>query len=516
MGFVLRETNSTSNPSLTRAYGKQSTKGLVCFFERDGNRVRFILLLCQGGKYGCDGLDKYLYDGFEIDPAYYVFHPGTLSTGYTDPVQGRPTFFPNLNFTFSGICYLEVFLPPERSGTDATAVPDGSEVYLRGLKVMHYEIADSKLQETTAAFTVNPILEGIDMLREVGQISLLRFQRCAQDWMDGIDRCDETISWDKGADHGGTVSIARFEGHIAFSQSTDPFSAFNQILALTPGMKLQDVNGGLKLLPTLDRDAVHTLIYDPTQDAIKPNIVRRGLSFVPRDPSFLYNFYVISFRNLDDPFYKQEYVYVHYAELGSGVTAPTIVLGVMRQSQAERIGWYTARTITGWYNDDGALLYPAQIEVKGQKDSYKVAKCDNVFVAHATMGTTEATPLFCAVLKETLEPVAGERSFSVQLTARDLYRDTDHTQVQGSGATFAITTSTPLPEATVGEAYSVFLQGSGGTPPYTWSVTSGALPTGLSIDSATGEIAGMPTVAATFVFTITLTDALAATVSKVF
>lgn len=510
--FVLRDTNSTSNPTLARPYGKQSTKGLVCFFERDGNRVRFILLLCQGGKYGCDGLDKFMYDGFEIDPAYYVFHPGTLSTGYTDPVQGRPTFFPNLNFTFSGICYLEVFLPPERSGTDATAVPAGSEVYLRGLKVMHY---DGKLQETTAAFTVNPILEGIDVLREVGQISLLRFQLWAQDWMDGIDRCDETISWDKGATHGGTVSIARFEGHIAFSQSTDPFSAFNQILSLTPGMKLQDVNGGLKLLPTLDRDAVHTLIYDPAS-SVPTNIVRRGLSFVPRDPSVLYNFYVISFRNLDDPFYKQEYVYVHYAELSSGLTAPTIQLGVMNQSQAERIGWYTARTLTGWYNDDGALLYPAQIEVKGQKDSYKVARCDNVFVAHATMGTTEASPLFCAVLKETLEPTAGERSFSVQLTARDLYRDTDHTQVQGSGATFAITTTAPLPEATVGEPYSVFLQGSGGTTPYTWSVTSGALPTGLTLDAATGEISGTPTVAATFTFTITLTDALSATVSKVF
>lgn len=520
--FVLREIGSTSNPSLTRAYGKQSTRGLVCYMERDGNRTKFILLLCQGGRYGCDGIDKYQYDGFEIDPANYVFHPGTLSTGYDDPDQGRPTFFPNLNFTFSGICYLEVFLPVERSPTDATTVPDGSEVFLRGLKVMGYTIVGGSLEETTAAYSANPILIGMDMLREVGLISLQRFQRHAQTWVDGIDYCDFEIEWDKGADHGGVVEIPRFEAHIAFSQSTDPFSAFNQILALCPGIKWQDVNGGLKLLPTLDRDPVHTFIYDPTQDVTAPNIRRQGLSITPRDPSALFNFYIISFRNLDDPNYKIGYVYIDYPELrdaigGTLIPAPTIAMGVMRQSQAERIGWYTARTLTGWYDDGGVLIYAIPFEVKGQSDSYHVAKSDNVELAHDIMEVREGAPLLCAVLKENFEPNAGNRSFTIQLTDRTrLYKDTDHTAVQGAGATFAITTSAPLPEATVGEPYSVFLQGSGGTLPYTWSVTSGALPTGLSLDSATGEIAGTPTADGSFSFTITLTDALLATVAKAF
>lgn len=521
MAFSLREINTTTNPTLARPYGKQSTKGLMCYFERDGERVKFILLLCQGGKYGCDGIDKLMYNGFEVDPGDYVFHPGTLSTGYDDTDQGRPTFFPNLNFTFSGICYVEVFLQVAQSPTDANATPDGSEVFMRCLKVMQYEMSSGQIQETTAAFSYNPILELMDMLREVGQISFERFQVNPQSWLDGIDRCGATISWDKGTDHGGTVSIARFEGHIAFAQSIDPFSAANQILALCPGMKLQDVNGGLTLLPTLDRDAVHTLTFDPSQTAVSTNIVRRGLSFVPRDPSVLYNFYIIGYRDLDDPLYAQKYVYVDYKELrdsigGALVQAPTIQLGVMRQSQAERIGWYVARSLTGWYDDDNILRFPAQIEVTGQNDSYKVAKCDNVFVSHRTMGTTVGAPMFCAVLKETFEPNAGERKFTVQLTARDLYRDTDHTQVQGTGATFAITTSSPLPAATSGETYSVFLQGSGGTIPYTWSITVGALPTGLSLNADTGEISGTPSVDGSFSFTVTLTDALSATASKAF
>lgn len=523
--FVLRSADSTgNNPTLARPYGKQSTKGLVCYMERDGNRTKFILLLCQGGKYGCDGIDKFLYDGFEIDPSFYVFHPGTLSTGYSDPDQGRPTFFPNLNFTFSGICYLEVFLPTERSPSEenATAVPDGSEVFLRGLKVMRYSIVSGQLQETTASYSPNPILISMDVLREVGLIPLTRFQVHAQTWKDGIDRCDATISWNKGADHGGTVSIPRFEAHIAFSQTIDPFSAFNQILALCPGMKWQDVNGGLKLLPTLDRAPVHTFLYDPTQSVTPTNIRRQGLSITPRDPSVLYNFYIISYRDLDDPNYRLKYVYIDYPELrdaigGTLVQAPTISLGVMSQSQAERIGWYTARTLTGWYDDDGVLIYAAQFEVKGWPDSYHVAKSDNVNLAHDIMEIREGAPLLCNVLKETFESRAGERSFTIQLTDRTrLYKDTDHTPVQGSGATFAITTSAPLPEPTVGEPYSVFLQGSGGSLPYSWSVTSGTLPTGLSLNSTTGEISGTPTASGDFSFTITLTDALGATVSKAF
>src|SRR3972149_2367448 len=48
-----------------------------------------------------------------------------------------------------------------------------------------------------------------------------------------------------------------------------------------------------------------------------------------------------------------------------------------------------------------------------------------------------------------------------------------------------------LPEATQGGSYSTFLAASGGFPLYSWSV-SGALPTGLGLDTLTGNITGMP------------------------
>lgn len=64
-----------------------------------------------------------------------------------------------------------------------------------------------------------------------------------------------------------------------------------------------------------------------------------------------------------------------------------------------------------------------------------------------------------------------------------------------------------LPNGTVGTAYNQTVSASGGTAPHTFSISSGALPTGLVLNPATGAITGAPTTAATFTFTVTATDA---------
>ena len=68
-----------------------------------------------------------------------------------------------------------------------------------------------------------------------------------------------------------------------------------------------------------------------------------------------------------------------------------------------------------------------------------------------------------------------------------------------------------LPGGTVGGAYSGTLAGSGGSPPYAWSITSGSLPAGLTLDPATGAIAGTPTAAGTSAFTVQVTDSASRT-----
>ena len=63
-----------------------------------------------------------------------------------------------------------------------------------------------------------------------------------------------------------------------------------------------------------------------------------------------------------------------------------------------------------------------------------------------------------------------------------------------------------LQDGTVGIAYNATITATGGTGPYTFLVTSGALPAGLMLDGATGGISGIPTTSGPSNFTITATD----------
>ena len=75
----------------------------------------------------------------------------------------------------------------------------------------------------------------------------------------------------------------------------------------------------------------------------------------------------------------------------------------------------------------------------------------------------------------------------------------------GLPETFAITTTT-LPAGTEQAAYSHTLAAEGGVTPYTWSLLSGSLPPGLSLNETTGEISGSPSASGGYTFTVRATD----------
>ncbi|HSP05745.1 MAG TPA: putative Ig domain-containing protein, partial [Acidobacteriota bacterium] len=64
-----------------------------------------------------------------------------------------------------------------------------------------------------------------------------------------------------------------------------------------------------------------------------------------------------------------------------------------------------------------------------------------------------------------------------------------------------------LPAGTVGAAYSQTLSANGAIAPVTFSILSGALPGGLSLNPSTGEISGVPATVQTANFTIGVADA---------
>lgn len=70
-----------------------------------------------------------------------------------------------------------------------------------------------------------------------------------------------------------------------------------------------------------------------------------------------------------------------------------------------------------------------------------------------------------------------------------------------------------LPFGVMGTAYSQMLASTGGTGAMTYSVTGGALPTGLAL-AADGTISGTPADKGSYVFTVTVQDSLAANTSS--
>lgn len=86
----------------------------------------------------------------------------------------------------------------------------------------------------------------------------------------------------------------------------------------------------------------------------------------------------------------------------------------------------------------------------------------------------------------------------------------------GSGSGGPVPVAEVLQGGVVGTAYSETISAQGGTPPYSFAVTSGSLPAGLSLAGSTGIVSGTPSTAATSTFTVTVTDAFSATGSQLF
>ena len=118
------------------------------------------------------------------------------NVGFFDNEQGRPFFFPTLDFTFSGKSYFEILLPAELSNGEDE--PTRLKLVCRGKEVYNFVADEDGFLTTTGTplDSENPALISFDFLRNDNKLENIRFN--ATTWIAWRNRCDELILWEGG------------------------------------------------------------------------------------------------------------------------------------------------------------------------------------------------------------------------------------------------------------------------------------------------------------------------------
>src|SRR3990170_363315 len=120
----------------------------------------------------------------------------------------------------------------------------------------------------------------------------------------------------------------------------------------------------------------------------------------------------------------------------------------------------------------------------------QLRRCPSQYIQHFQLALNSSTGAINGT-----PTAAGTANFTIRVT-----------DANGATADQALTitvypvltiTTTALADGTVNLAYSQTVVASGGKAPLTWGITAGSLPAGLSLNTSTGEISGLPTTSGT-------------------
>jgi hypothetical protein len=172
-------------------------------------------------------------------------------------------------------------------------------------------------------------------------------------------------------------------------------------------------------------------------------------------------------------------------------------------------------------SDGGPLNLPITTTDRSGDDGYSEANYTTTFG-----GTSSATPLASgiaalllsrnpsltlaqvrAAMQSTADKIGGEPYTGGRNDRYGFGRLNAHAALLSIASCAAIeVTPVTIPDAQTLHGYEVAFSASGGTPTYLWTVTTGALPPGLTL-SVAGVLSGTPTAVGAYSFSVQTTDA---------
>jgi Putative Ig domain len=151
--------------------------------------------------------------------------------------------------------------------------------------------------------------------------------------------------------------------------------------------------------------------------------------------------------------------------------------------------------------------YSQQLQATGGISPYRWSLIAGTLPAGLNLSTTGA------ISGTPNGPFVGTSAFSVSVSDSQLPSPATATANLSItiNTTSLLVTTTVLPGAVLSTFYNQTLIAAGGSPPYTWSVATGSLPLGLSLNPNSGVISGVPQIAGTFTFTVRVRDSIGST-----
>lgn len=205
------------------AYGKHVVAGILAGYDDSTPTAVKIKVLLGLGEW--NRIVEASYDGVIIDEEDYTFHPGTLSTGAADPLQGADSRFPNSIF-HNRIAYYTMTLP---DGMGADERPDKMRVIAEGLKMFIY---DEEGNVVDYRYSTNPADVFADVVRRNSDRLGLTFAD-QMDWpayFAARERYDQTILVDDGSHTPKSIAAVN-----AASGSLAAGTWYYKVIALGPG-----------------------------------------------------------------------------------------------------------------------------------------------------------------------------------------------------------------------------------------------------------------------------------------